>query len=118
MYAPSFDHEKKDPVADGVSIPSDTSIVILEGNYLLLDEPQWRNVAALVDYCVFVEADLHIARERVARRHVRAGIEPTLQDGFRRVDQNDFLNALTISQKRLPADLVVDGTPECETEDR
>ncbi|KAB8249285.1 P-loop containing nucleoside triphosphate hydrolase protein [Aspergillus flavus] len=30
LYAPSFDHEKKDPVTDGISITPDTSIIILE----------------------------------------------------------------------------------------
>ncbi|KNG81212.1 hypothetical protein ANOM_010335 [Aspergillus nomiae NRRL 13137] len=117
LYAPSFDHEKKDPVTDGISITPDTSILILEGNYLLLDEPQWRDVASMVDYRIFVDADLQVARERVAKRHVQAGIEPTLEDGFRRVDQNDFLNAQTISEKRLPADLVINGTPEDQNKD-
>ncbi|KAE8353224.1 P-loop containing nucleoside triphosphate hydrolase protein [Aspergillus coremiiformis] len=112
LYAPSFDHEKKDPLVDGIRISPETSIVILEGNYLLLDEPLWCELASLVDFRVFVEADLLVARERVAKRHVRAGIEPTLEDGFRRVDRNDFLNAQTVCEKRLPADLVVSSTDE------
>ncbi|THC93933.1 hypothetical protein EYZ11_006580 [Aspergillus tanneri] len=86
IYAPSFDHETKDPVENGITIRDDASIIIIEGNYLLLDEPDWREVARLVDYRIFVDTDLQEARERVAKRHVKAGIEKTLEDGFRRVD--------------------------------
>ncbi|KAH1559876.1 hypothetical protein KXV68_002194 [Aspergillus fumigatus] len=112
IYAPSFDHEAKDPVENGIAITDDTEIVIIEGNYLLLDEPEWREVAALVDYRVFVESDLQEARERVARRHVLAGIEKTLEDGFRRVDRNDYLNAITIQEKLITPDLVIHSVTE------
>ncbi|EAW18990.1 phosphoribulokinase/uridine kinase family protein [Aspergillus fischeri NRRL 181] len=112
IYAPSFDHEAKDPVENGIAITDDAEIVIIEGNYLLLDEPEWREVAALVDYRVFVESDLQEARERVARRHVLAGIEKTLEDGFRRVDRNDYLNAVTIREKLIAPDLVVHSVTE------
>ncbi|KAF7169736.1 hypothetical protein CNMCM5623_002388 [Aspergillus felis] len=112
IYAPSFDHEAKDPVENGIAITDDAEIVIIEGNYLLLDEPEWREVAALVDYRVFVESDLQEARERVARRHVLAGIERTLEDGFRRVDSNDYLNAVTIREKLIAPDMVVHSVTE------
>ncbi|KAE8150363.1 P-loop containing nucleoside triphosphate hydrolase protein [Aspergillus avenaceus] len=107
VYAPVFHHETKDPVEDGMAIPGDTSILIIEGNYLLLDEPEWRDVASLVDYRVYVDTDLQEARERVAKRHVTAGIEKTIEDGYRRVDSNDYLNALTIQDKLIQPDMVV-----------
>ncbi|KAF7119066.1 hypothetical protein CNMCM5793_008709 [Aspergillus hiratsukae] len=112
IYAPSFDHKAKDPIENGISITNDMEIVIIEGNYLLLDEPEWREVAALVDYRVFVESDLQEARERVARRHVLAGIEKTLEDGFRRVDSNDYLNAVTIQEKLIAPDMVIHSVTE------
>jgi pantothenate kinase len=112
IYAPSFDHKAKDPIENCIAITNDTEIVIIEGNYLLLDEPEWREVAALVDYRVFVESDLQEARERVARRHVLAGIEKTLEDGFRRVDSNDYLNAVTIREKLIAPDMVIHSVTE------
>ncbi|KAJ5466229.1 hypothetical protein N7530_010016 [Penicillium desertorum] len=107
LYAPSFDHKQKDPVANSIALAPETSIVIVEGNYLLFDEPRWRDVAPLFDYRLFVDADLEAARERVAKRHVQAGIEPNIESGFRRVDENDYLNAQAIYEKRLKADLVI-----------
>ncbi|KAL3474427.1 P-loop containing nucleoside triphosphate hydrolase protein [Aspergillus californicus] len=107
IYAPTFDHETKDPVANGVMIPDNTSIIIVEGNYLLLDEDPWRDVAALVDYRVFVDVDLQEARLRLAKRHMAAGIEPTVEAGLQRVDANDYLNGLLIKEKLIRPDLVV-----------
>ncbi|KAJ5280706.1 hypothetical protein N7478_006078 [Penicillium angulare] len=107
IRAPTFDHETKDPVEGGVSITPDTSIIIIEGNYLLLDEPGWRDLASLVDYRVFMDTDLQEARERIAKRHVKAGIETTLEDGYRRVDSNDYLNGVSIQKSLLMPDMVV-----------
>jgi pantothenate kinase len=107
IRAPSFDHQSKDPVENGLSITPDASIIIIEGNYLLLDDPGWRELAELVDYRVFVDTDPLEARGRLAERHLRAGIEKTLEDGYRRVDSNDFLNAISIREKLLAPDIVV-----------
>ncbi|KAJ5856649.1 uncharacterized protein N7529_010593 [Penicillium soppii] len=107
ICAPSFDHQSKDPVENGISITPDASIIIIEGNYLLLNDPGWRELAKMVDYRVFVDTDPLEARGRLAERHLRAGIEKTLEDGYRRVDSNDFLNAISIREKLLPPDLVV-----------
>ncbi|KAL4804985.1 P-loop containing nucleoside triphosphate hydrolase protein [Aspergillus unguis] len=107
LTAPTFSHATKDPVPDGVTISNDISIVIVEGNYLLLDEAEWRDISGLVDYRVFVDVDLREARERLARRHVEAGIEPSLDRGFARVDQNDYLNGVLVSEKRVRVDVVV-----------
>ncbi|KAL4890122.1 hypothetical protein BDV59DRAFT_204717 [Aspergillus ambiguus] len=107
IYAPTFDHKLKDPVENGIQITDDISIVIVEGNYLLLDEPVWKEIAQIVDYKVFIDADLQIARGRLARRHVAAGIEETLENGYRRVDANDYLNGMTILEKRIEPDVIL-----------
>lgn len=114
IYAPTFDHEAKDPVEEGTCITDDASIVIIEGNYLLLDEPGWREIARLVDYRVFVDADPEEARDRVARRHVQAGIERNLDDAYRRVDTNDYLNGISIREKLIPPDVVVRSVTEAK----
>ncbi|OQE25219.1 hypothetical protein PENSTE_c006G08142 [Penicillium steckii] len=107
LTAPTFDHNAKDPVQDGISITPDSSIIIVEGNYLLLDEPGWRDLSRLCDYRVFVDTDLNEARDRTAKRHVNAGIEKTLEDGYRRVDSNDYLNGVSIQEKLIIPDLTI-----------
>lgn len=49
ITAPSFDHAIQDPVPDGIHIPSTSRIVIIEGNYTLLDEAPWSSIAEMVD---------------------------------------------------------------------
>lgn len=49
LYAPSFDHAVGDPVPDAISISSRCRVVIVEGNYTLLDEEPWSQVAKAVD---------------------------------------------------------------------
>lgn len=107
ICAPTFDHETKDPEEDGMTITPDTSIIIIEGNYVLLDEPKWCEISKLVDYRVFVDTDIQDARDRIARRHVRAGIEHTLEDAYRRVDGNDYLNGLLVKLKLVKPDKIV-----------
>jgi hypothetical protein len=45
---PGFDHALKDPVPDAITISSRTKVVIIEGNYTLLNEEPWSNIAELV----------------------------------------------------------------------
>ncbi|KAL1977841.1 hypothetical protein VTN31DRAFT_700 [Thermomyces dupontii] len=105
---PSFDHATKDPVEDGHSFHASTAeILVIEGNYLLLDEDGWRDIAPLVDLKVFVDADLQVIRRRLAKRHVEAGIEKTLDDGFRRVDSNDVINGMLVKEKLIQPDIVI-----------
>lgn len=49
ITAPSFDHAVKDPVPDAIAVSSQTKVVILEGNYTLLNEDPWSSIAGLVD---------------------------------------------------------------------
>ena len=49
LSVPGFDHAVQDPTPGTVPIMSDAGIVIIEGNYTLLDEEPWRNIAPLAD---------------------------------------------------------------------
>lgn len=75
-------------------------IVIFEGNYLALDKEPWRTAAGLMDEVWFVEADLGVARRRLARRHVAAGIAKDEEEGDRRALENDLPNGEEIVANR------------------
>jgi pantothenate kinase len=47
VYFPSFDHAIQDPVDSDIVIKSNIKIVILEGNYVLLDQSPWNQVATM-----------------------------------------------------------------------
>ena len=49
IHAPSFDHARKDPIVDDLAVSSRSRIIIVEGNYTLLDMEPWRHIADMVD---------------------------------------------------------------------
>ncbi|KAI9736205.1 MAG: hypothetical protein M1834_001090 [Cirrosporium novae-zelandiae] len=109
IFAPSFDHALKDPVADNIKIHQSTHIVFLEGNYLSLDREPWRSAALLMDELWFVTIDREIARQRLAKRHVISGIVPNLEAAHHRIKTTDFLNADDILQNGLKVDEEIRG---------
>lgn len=49
VYAPSFDHAVQDPVENDIAISSRNRIVIVEGNYTLLNQKPWDKIDSLYD---------------------------------------------------------------------
>ncbi|KAI9798303.1 MAG: hypothetical protein M1833_004875 [Piccolia ochrophora] len=92
LYAPSFDHAVKDPVADDIAIGAGIRIVLFEGNYLTLDRAPWNEAARLMDALWFVDVDMDVARRRLVRRHVEAGIAADEHAARSRVEENDLVN--------------------------
>lgn len=107
ILAPSFDHAIKDPVADDIAIPSLARIVVFEGNYLSLNQGSWKEAAALMDELWFVEVDLETAVQRLAGRHVKAGIVGSLAEGERRARDIDMVNGKEIMEGRVEVDEIV-----------
>ncbi|KAF1960299.1 P-loop containing nucleoside triphosphate hydrolase protein [Byssothecium circinans] len=107
LYAPSFDHAIKDPIADDIAIRSSVRLVIFEGNYLSLNKTPWKEAAELMDELWFVEVDFHVARNRLIYRHVKAGIAKDEEDAGKRADENDLVNGREILENRLEVHEVV-----------
>ncbi|KAK5116701.1 hypothetical protein LTR62_007375 [Meristemomyces frigidus] len=110
IYAPSFDHAVKDPVADDIPIAASSRVVVFEGNYLSLGSggaPEWAEAAGLMDELWFVEVERQVARRRLIERHVRSGIAANAEEAARRADENDLLNGDVIVTGGLPVHEVV-----------
>lgn len=112
ITAPSFDHAVKDPKADDIVIAPTQRIVVVEGNYVALNADVWRDAAALFDELWFVEVDFARARERLAPRHVKAGIVSNIEDGFKRADENDLVNGKEIVDNKMPITEVIHSTED------
>ncbi|KAM0335407.1 hypothetical protein ACHAQA_000452 [Verticillium albo-atrum] len=105
LRAPSFDHARKDPLPDNITISSQAKVVIVEGNYTLLNEEPWKQIADLVDDKWFVDAAENVARHRLAARHLEAGIEKTLDLALSRADENDVPNGTYIRTNLIEPDI-------------
>jgi pantothenate kinase len=105
VYAPAFRREIEEPVAGAIAVPADTRLVITEGNYLLLDEGDWRGVAALLDETWYVEADEALRLARLVDRHVHFGRSRAEAEAW--VASTDEPNARRIEATRGRASRVV-----------
>ncbi|CAM1509587.1 Fc.00g033260.m01.CDS01 [Cosmosporella sp. VM-42] len=92
VICPTFDHSVKDPVQGGLIVEPEIQVCLLEGNYLLSDERPWQDISGLVDDRWLVRVECELARKRVALRHLQAGIEDSLDQAYRRADENDMVN--------------------------
>ena len=107
LYAPSFDHQVKDPVADGIAIAPSVRVVLFEGNYLSLGKTPWKEAAGLMDELWFVDVDFSVARRRLVHRHIKAGIARNEDEARRRADENDLISGQEIVNLRLDVDELV-----------
>lgn len=108
VYAPDFDHTAGEPIAGSLLVPASARLVVVEGNYLGLDAPHWREVRPLLDLLVHVDADTEIRGERLLRRHVAAGKTEAQARAW--IESVDEPNAALVAQTRVRADVVVDNS--------
>lgn len=76
-------------------------VCLFEGNYVALDKEEWAEAAALMDEIWWVEVDENLARQRLVRRHVKAGIVKDEEEARRRADENDLPNGREIIRGRV-----------------
>jgi len=69
---PAYDRKLHDPVPDAIAMLTD-GVFVVEGNYLLLDEPGWRELRQFADVTVFIEADEEELRHDLLNRYCRGG---------------------------------------------
>ncbi len=107
---PGFAHGVGDPVQDAVTVLPAVRLVLVEGLYLLHRADGW-NLADLLDECWYLDVELDVALEQLARRHMAAwGL--TRQQALARIAVNDALNARTVLQGRERADWLVTREPQ------
>lgn len=106
---PVYDREIHDPVPDGVVFRRQR-IVVVEGNYLLLDEPGWRDVRSYLDECWYLDAGAESIGQRLYERHIAGGKAPEVARA--RIAHNDLPNAALVAGTRGRADLVLTSRGE------
>ena len=105
IYAPGFERVIEQPVAGAIPIPRQARLIVTEGNYLLVDDPRWRQVRPQFDEIWYVDLDQEERLRRLIERHVRFGKpEP---DAVAWATGTDERNARIIMATRDRADLIV-----------
>ncbi len=109
VYAPEFHRDVEESYAGAIAVPSAVSLVITEGNYLLLDQGPWSMVRELLDEAWFLAPNDDLRVARLVERHIRYGKTP--QQAREWVGRSDERNAALISPTRARADILVFGDP-------
>ena len=108
VRAPAFDRSREEPVPAAIDVPADARLVLIEGNYLLLDVPPWAEVAGLLDETWFVEVREDVRLARLIDRHVEFG-RSRAEATARARSGSDAANARLVAATRTRADRVVTG---------
>lgn len=105
IWAPTFDHRHGDPVERGVCIAPQHSIVLVEGNYLLLEQPPWNVLRNVFDETWYIDCDIEESLSRVFHRQTRNGAPARV--ARHRIETNDRLNAEDIYEAAHVADVMI-----------
>ena len=104
VLAPEFRREIEEPIAGAIPVFPGTQLVITEGNYLLLDDGPWAEVAGLMDETWYVDIPDALRVERLTRRHVQFGRSAEAAAAW--VEGTDEPNARLIEASRARASFV------------
>jgi pantothenate kinase len=107
VAVPIFDRVADLARAGAAIVEPDTRFVLVEGNYLLLDESPWYGLAPLFDYTIFLDVPRGELAHRLVRRWIDHGMdEKTARE---RAFSNDMPNAERVLAARRKADTVIGG---------
>lgn len=101
---PVFDRERDIAIAGAGRVGPDHRLVLVEGNYLLLDRPDWRDLRGLFDLTVMVSAPRPVLEHRLRARWQQLGRD---EPAIARHLANDLANLDTVLSESAPADLTL-----------
>lgn len=100
---PFYDRNLHDPVDDAITV--NKNIVVVEGNWLLLNEPVWQGLHKLADFSVFVTTNPDYLKARLVNRKIRGGC--TEEQALAFYLQSDAINVDKVIHHSIPADLTL-----------
>ncbi|OCX66211.1 hypothetical protein BFP70_08520 [Thioclava sp. SK-1] len=105
LPVPVFDRDRDQVIVQGAIVPAATRFVLVEGNYLLLTQPGWRDLFLHFDLSIRLHVPEPELRARLSRRWTKQSLPAAEIE--RRVETNDLPNGRLLRQHGRPADFVV-----------
>lgn len=105
VFAPEFRRTLDEPVAASIAVPAAVPLVITEGNYLLADTPEWKQVRAQLDEVWFMDTPAALRLAWLADRHVEFGMDRAAAQAW--ASGPDEANAVLIDAMRQGADRII-----------
>ena len=98
-HFPTFDRDADKTVPNGGIVPVGTDLLFVEGNYLLLDQPGWRDLREFWEASIWLDVPTNTLRNRLIQRWTDQGLSDA--DARQRAEQNDLVNANLVMSNRL-----------------
>lgn len=105
VVIPVFDRSRDIAVAGARVIGPDARVLLIEGNYLLLDEAPWQGLAAHWDVTIGIDVPIEVLEARLIQRWRDNGL--TQEAARARALGNDIPNARRVVAGSVAADVVV-----------
>jgi pantothenate kinase len=103
VYAPLFERDLEQPLANAIEGEPSIQVVFTEGNYLLLDHPGWREVKDLCTEVWFC-SEVRGRKDQLIQRHLAFG--KSLEEARTWVENVDERNAALVRATEGRAQLV------------
>jgi fructokinase len=105
VYIPVFDRSREIAIAGAEEIGADIDTVVVEGNYLLLQDGDWAGIKDRWDISLFLDVPEEVLERRLMARWRDMGMS---EDQARsKVAGNDLINMRTVLDRSAPADITV-----------
>ncbi len=98
---PEYNRLLHNPVENAVVVRG--NMVLLEGNYLLLDREGWRDLSQYADYTIRITGKEETLKKRLVERKISSGTEPG--EALRFVEYSDLANVRECLKYTKKADL-------------
>ncbi len=105
IAVPVFDRDLEIARAGARIIKAETEVIVVEGNYLLLDETPWRQLQDMFDLKVFLDVPECELRRRLRSRWEGYGLDEA--GILQKLDENDLPNGYRVIQHSTGADFLI-----------
>jgi len=102
VAVPVFDRQIEIARAGARLIPADVGVIVVEGNWLLLDQTPWDRLRPMFDVTAMVDVPEHVLRARLRGRWERLGLtEPEIAA---KLEENDLPNGRLVRDASVAAE--------------
>jgi pantothenate kinase len=105
VVIPEFDRNKDLSIAGSSIISTKDKVLIVEGNYLLIEEEPWTKLKKTWDQTIFINPGIDTLEQRLLNRWLRYGLDT--QDAKKRTLSNDLPNARYVLEKSSDSDIQI-----------
>ncbi len=106
VHIPVFDRSRDCAIAGASTVSSKDRILLVEGNYLLLNEEPWQQLRPYFRQTVFLNPGIDVLKRRLINRWLEHGLDTAAAE--QRAMSNDIPNAERVLAGSGNADLLIE----------